>query len=307
MQSSHPIRRWRIAALALLALALTASLASAAAPPSPPVAQTPSKATYQPTRFTQIRRDKAGKPLAMQEAIVRYVPLDASKGNEGLTVDLVGVVHVGDRDFYQTLNKKLKGYDVVLYEGVKGQPKSKLLLAVAAVLAPLIDHDSTAKQLALASQSDHIDYKASNFVHADVTWDEWGDRVEKKGHTKLSITLGVASDVVKMLGGKSEPTSKDPLMRKIQMAEYFAKTQGSKDMGATIEMLLIEVRNDACIDALKKQIAAGKKKIAIFYGSAHNPDFERRLMQDFGMKRQGVEWVDAWDLTGKSRDATKGK
>ena len=91
-----------------------------------------------------------------------------------------------------------------------------------------------------------------------------------------------------------------------QFLEYFEKNQGTKDMGPTIEMLLIEVRNDACIDAMKKQIAAGKKKIAIFYGSGHNPDFEKRLVRDFGMKRKSVEWVDAWDLTGKRvRDDTK--
>jgi len=40
--------------------------------------------------------------------------------------------------------------------------------------------------------------------------------------------------------------------------------------------------HDACIDVLKKQIAAGKKKIAIFTAPATNPDFEKRLVRDFG-------------------------
>jgi hypothetical protein len=299
MQSSQTSRRWRIYSLALLASLAAASLASAAAPP----------ASAQPTRFTQIKRDKSGNPLAMQQAIVRYAPRDAGKGNEGVTVDLVSVIHIGDREFYQDLNKRFKEYDVVLFEGVKGQPKSKLLLVVAAALAPLIDHDATAKQMELDSQSQYVDYTAKNFVHADVTWDEWGERVEKKGHTRLSVTWGVTKDVAAMLFGQSGPAAaKTPLERKVRMAEYFDRSQGTKDMGPTIEMLLIEVRNEACLDVLKKQIAAGKKKIAIFYGSAHNPDFERRLVKDFGLKRKSVEWVDAWDLTGKRvRDNTKGK
>lgn len=299
MQPSQTSRRWRIHALALLASLAAVSLASAAAPPP----------KEQPTRFTRINRDRNGNPLALQKAIVRYAPVDASKGNKGLTVDLVSVVHVGDREFYEKLNKKFKDYDVVLYEGIKGEPKNPLILLVAAGLSLVLDYDSVAKGMDLDSQMKYVDYTAKNFVHADVTWDEWGERVTKKGHTTLSITWGLTTDLVKSFrqsSKSSNTTSKDPLQQKISLAEQFEKEQGSRDMGETIEMLLIDVRNDSCIDALKKQITEGKKKIAIFYGSAHNPDFERRLVKDFGMKANDVEWVDAWDLTGKRvRDKTK--
>src|SRR5262249_16983508 len=148
------------------------------------------------------------------QSIVRYAPLDASKGKEDLSVDLVSVIHIADREFYQGLNKRFEGYDVVLFEGVKGQPKSTLLLLVAAALAPLIDHDGAAKEMQLDSQSKYVDYTAKNFVHADVTWDEWGERVTKKGHTTLSVTWGVAVDVTKMLFGPSQPAAKTPLERK---------------------------------------------------------------------------------------------
>jgi len=289
--------------LALLALAVPLSLAPAAAPPI-------SKDEPLPTRFTRIKRDRSGKPLALQKAIVRYAPREAGKGNEGLTVDLVSVVHVGDREFYQALNKRFKAYDVVLYEGVKGAPKNKLLLLVAGALSRLLDYDSVAKDMALDAQHKYVDYEAANFVHADVTWDDWADRVSKRGYTRTSLTLKLAADLTrsKKQAGPSVSSSRDPIARKVSLAEYFDKTQGSSDLSETMEMLLLDVRNDACMDVLKGQIAAGKKRIAIFYGSAHNPDFERRLMQQFGMRRQSVEYVDAWDLTGgerRRRDATK--
>jgi len=269
MRSSQSLGRWRICALALLASLAAVSLASAAAPPQ----------KEQPTRFTRIKRDKDGKPLALQKAIVRYAPAKSSKASEGLTVDLVSVVHVGDREFYQDLNKRFKDYDVVLYEGVKGQPKSKLLLVVAGALSMVLDYDSVSKEMDLDAQHTYVDYDAKNFVHADVTWDEWGERVTKKGHTTTSVTLGVAADLYKMVrkNKQSPMNAKDPLQRKISLAEQFDRTQHDNDLGETIGMLILDVRNDACIDVLKKQIAAGKKKIAIFYGSAHNPDFERRL------------------------------
>src|SRR5262245_24786619 len=100
MQSSQTIRRWRIHALALLAALAAVSLASAGAPPP----------AEQPTQFTRIKRDKDGKPLAMQQAMVRYEARDASKANDGVTVDLVSVIHIGDREFYQGLNKRFEQY-----------------------------------------------------------------------------------------------------------------------------------------------------------------------------------------------------
>ena len=40
----------------------------------------------------------------------------------------------------------------------------------------------------------------------------------------------------------------------------------------------------------------GKKKLAIFYGAAHCPDLEKRLLAQ-GYTRKGESWVTAWDLS----------
>jgi hypothetical protein len=74
-------------------------------------------------------------------------------------------------------------------------------------------------------------------------------------------------------------------------------------LGKTLNQLLIDDRNAACMKVFQQQLARGKKKIAIFYGAAHMPDFERRLIQDHGMKRQSVEWYNAWDLAPKQINA----
>jgi hypothetical protein len=60
--------------------------------------------------------------------------------------------------------------------------------------------------------------------------------------------------------------------------------------------MLVDDRNAAAMKELQKQLVAGKKKIAIFYGAAHMPDFEKRLAADFGMKPTETRWVTAWDL-----------
>jgi hypothetical protein len=281
-------------AIGAFGLALGLSLA-----PPPVQAQPPARQAFQPTKFTQIKCDANGKPLALQKAIVRYVPAQANKGNEGLSVDLIGVIHIGDQKFYEQLNTVFKDYDVVLYEGVKGQPNNKLL---AEAMKTLLDYQKPADQMDLVTQSKHINYTAANFVHADVSWDDWGKRIQKVDDW-LTLSLSLTADIYNL--AKASPgklpgvAPKDPYQKKIQMAEFHAN-QGDKALGKTLYKLVIELRNDACMEILDRQIATGKKKIAIFYGSGHMLDFERRLLQDYGMQRQSVVWLNAWDLTPKA-------
>ena len=50
------------------------------------------------------------------------------------------------------------------------------------------------------------------------------------------------------------------------------------------------------LEVMKRELASGKKKVALFYGAGHLPDMERRLMSDFQMKRGGQFWMEAWKL-----------
>ena len=67
-------------------------------------------------------------------------------------------------------------------------------------------------------------------------------------------------------------------------------------MGETLNTLLIEDRNQAALKVFQTEMAGGKRKMALFYGAAHMPDFEKRLLADYGLKRDKVEWITAWDL-----------
>ena len=60
--------------------------------------------------------------------------------------------------------------------------------------------------------------------------------------------------------------------------------------------VLLTERNKAAIAALKNALTNNKKDIAIFYGAAHMPDMEERLMKEYGLKRQGSHWLTAWEM-----------
>jgi hypothetical protein len=84
------------------------------------------------------------------------------------------------------------------------------------------------------------------------------------------------------------------------MAEQFEKAEDG--LGPTLNNILIADRNKACLKVFQKEMAKGKKKIGIFYGAAHMPDFEKRLKEEYGLKRQHEQWIEAWDLEDKERD-----
>lgn len=59
--------------------------------------------------------------------------------------------------------------------------------------------------------------------------------------------------------------------------------------------VIVSERNKVALRVLQQQIKAGKQHLAIFYGAAHLPDMEKRLLA-MGFTLQKDEWVTAWDL-----------
>src|SRR5262249_51520473 len=75
---------------------------------APPDAENKEAKKIVASPFLRIQRTARNQPVALETATVRYVP---ASGEGGLTVDLVGVVHIGDRAYYRNLNKQLAQYD----------------------------------------------------------------------------------------------------------------------------------------------------------------------------------------------------
>jgi hypothetical protein len=53
--------------------------------------------------FLRIQRDESREPVALQTVIAKYVPASGAKGVE---IDLVSVVHIGEKAYYERLNRR---------------------------------------------------------------------------------------------------------------------------------------------------------------------------------------------------------
>lgn len=304
-------------ALFLFAAGAVRSIAQVVAPPLPevaqekassdPVAKSKAKKKSEGAEYVRISKSEDGKPDAMQTAIVRY---RGKKGttHEGKVVDLVGVVHIGQGEYYDDLNERLSKYDKVLYElvapdGTRIRPED--LERRRSLLASM--QTGMKDMLNLEYQLEIIDYMADNFRHADMSPDEFAEDLERRGDSVLKMMArmmgaGIASsaktggDAGLLLAFFSPNRSK--MMKQTmarQLIDIEAVTAGMDDENG--ENTLIKGRNAKAFDILKDELEKGSQKVAVFYGAGHLPDMAERLENEFGMKSRKTTWLDAWDLT----------
>jgi len=270
------------------------------------------------SKFLRITQDAKHKPLALETAVVRY---QSTAANKELTVDLVSVVHFGERSYYDKLNKQFEDYDAVLYELVAPRgtriPKAgrkatdNPLLLVQKIATLVLD---------LELQTDRIDYTPKNFIHADLSPNDIAESIRKRGDDNLTLFLKIAADLISqqnreatkaakqraeeanidILSLFTEPTGASKLKR--LLAEQLAALESPEGaLGGTMNTILIRDRNKAVMEVLHKELNAGKKKIAIFYGAGHMSDFERRLGADYSLRPVSTQWLTAWDLRLRER------
>lgn len=270
-----------------------------------------------PPKFLRLTRSDEGELQSMDTAVVHYKPGAEAKVPNDVSVDLIGAVHVGERSYYDELNRRFEDYDVVLYELVApegtrvpqgGGPRSGHPVGML--------QDGMKQMLGLEHQLECVDYQKKNLVHADMSPEQFADTMRDRGENFFTMFF-------RMMGHNMAQQGKNPtqelslfdLLRAMRdpkqsyvlkrlMAEQFENLEGMSDAlsGPNGSTILTE-RNRVALETLREQIDAGHKRIAVFYGAAHLPDMEKRLADDFGLERKGESWVEAWSLKPRVKSA----
>lgn len=255
-------------------------------------------------KFLRLTHDKDNKPVALETPIVRFATPD-----ERSTVDLVAAVHIAEKSYYEQLNREFEGYDAVLYELVAPVESRVPHKDDAGSNHPLSLMQNGMKDLlALEFQLKAIDYTSKNMVHADMSPDEFAESMEKRGESAMTMFARMLGYAMTQQEGADTGAGNGQLLMalfdknrtlalKRVLAEQFENSEGSfAALEGPSGSTLIAGRNKVAIEVLRKQLAAGKKKLAIFYGAAHMSDFEAKLREDFGMTRISTRWLAAWNL-----------
>lgn len=316
------------ASLALLAASLLAasSLSPLAGAEAIPAVKKETKREH--VRYTG--DDKRGK---LETSVVTM-----KKGD--VQVELVGAIHIADPAYYAELTRLFAGYEVLLFELVDGQRMKQQAAAAAEPSqkdpsrpkrplkqgefpddeedAPTAKDRSPALRLigtlmrGLGSyfhfqyQTEGIDYHTKNFVHADVSMDEFLRLQADKGESFLDL-MRKAMEAQLAVGTdrNAEPKGSqlllallgDPSGLKVSMARQLAAAgdivaEMEKRDGGTV---IITERNRKALEVFDREVAAGRKNLGIFYGAAHLVEMEKDL-EKRGYRRTGERWLTAWDI-----------
>lgn len=259
--------------------------------------------------FMRMERNPSGDITSLDTSVVRYRGVSPYSANL-VEVDLISAVHIGSADYYDQLNALFKRYDALLYELIA--PKDHEIRMATPSASPLSKLQlGITNLLGLEFQLDRVDYTAANFVHADLSPEEFTASMRERGETIGSMLLKLltspelledsqrsqANQVVMLftLIQKDSPERRLRLRRllakELQEVERFTNAINGEE-GSTI----LTARNDRALAVLKEQIESGKRTFGIFYGGAHMPDLAEKLRRDFNLTSADTTWITAWPL-----------
>jgi hypothetical protein len=239
--------------------------------------------------------------------------------SDQVLVSLMSVVHVGDRAYYDALQELFAGYDAVLYEMIRDRD-------VEPTDDVGTDHPVSQLQIGMKSmldlefQLDRIDYGRTNFVHADLDPESFANLQTERGESIFGLLFKAALEEQRRQSADPESglnpfsvlfalTSPDSARQlKFLLGQQLGQME---DMLAGIDQTadgrgsaILSGRNEHAMKVLAEQIAQGRKKLAIFYGAGHMPDFERRLLE-LGFRQVGEDWQVAWDIRKSLRPRSR--
>ena len=266
----------------------------------------------EPTEFIRVERDEYENPVGLQTATARYWLRDDA-GQVKLEVCLESVVHFADAAYYRGFEQRFRHYDAVLYELVA--PEGKRIPSVKSERPNFgrLWQQLTAGSLGFAYQIDAIDYQTKNMVHSDLSPAEMAELKQKRGEDDFTMLADMLLDLSRRLNRAASAgklTERPPVevgldvltdpngavrLRRL-LASTFEKGSPAAALNPAQAASLILDRNERAMQVFQEQLDQGERKIALFWGAAHMPDLEKRLILDYGVQPAEIIWRNAWDL-----------
>jgi hypothetical protein len=277
----------------------------------------------------QVQEKKAEKSTESLPDYIRYAEDAANTKLEiaiktfempsGQKVDLVGVVHIADKGYYDVLNKRFDAYDAVLFELV-GNPKRLTENAPPtkeeeenkpAGGAISFLQAAAGKYLKLTFQLGAIDYTKPNMVHADTTAEEFAKMQKERGESMMTLFMRamkaqLTGEIDTTVAGELDTFGLIRILMSKDAAAEFKKVLAkmfdqAESMTAILEgpkgSAILSGRNDVVMKKIKEVLTDKKQqRIAVFYGAAHMPGLEGMLLKDMKAKAAGEEWLPAWTM-----------
>jgi len=285
------------------------------------------KAAVAPEPYVRIENTDSNV-VRLQIAFRKFLPAH----HKGPAIWLAGVSHVGESNYYAMVQEQLDAQTLVLFEGVTGvasgsatddQTTAPAAPGVGAETATAVRggesslQTSMAAALGLVFQLEAVDYNRRNFRHCDLSVAQIRELIAQQPPVSGEAGAGESFEgLLELMQGSSWF---DPLVRvalrlvganpklqglaRLALIDTLDEIQGdpSRLDGLPPEMkqlldVLVQKRNDKVITDLKTELKklGRQDSIAVFYGTGHMPDLERRLRAELHYRPAGQLWLTAF-------------
>jgi hypothetical protein len=251
--------------------------------------------------------------VALQIAARRFVPAQG----RGPVVWLSGASHVGESNYFASLQRHLDAQSLVLFEGVGAKDKKARFNPDEEVS---IQH-TLAASLGLVFQLSAIDYDRQHFRNSDLTLAQLQQLLAGgAGTNRTGRGVGTGSgeefqQLLQIMDGNSflgtllhaglkliGSSPKLQALTKVMLIEILGQLRDDlsqlKGVPPEIQRLLeviIRERNQAVFDDLKAALRAPSppRSISVFYGGGHMAGLERLLREELQYRPADEIWLTA--------------
>lgn len=269
----------------------------------------------------QSLRVLAGKDnWQMQTAVHHY---EDAKGRK---LALAGAVHVGNKDYYEQLNKLFAGYQCVLFEMVGGEHlaedqrmmkngqlpplrQEQLEFARKNMLTTAVLYyamQSLCQRYDFVHQNEHIDYSADNMLHADVSFKELTQMQQQQNSNSLEelLTMSLSAKPQNhLLTLLAEFMGDEDASLRMSMLSAIEQTEQTDDVSSGV---VLYGRNLKCFSVLDQQLAKPLQSFCIFYGAAHLPHMHK-LALERGFEYKNTDYLTAWQVAAPPASPASGQ
>jgi hypothetical protein len=288
----------------------------------------------EPGDYIRIHQTEDGE-VQLQVVIREFVPGEDSPANSP-ALSLVGVTHIGEASYFQSIQTYLAGPEAVLFEGVgfyatkeerrKRQPgagKSKKKDFEGSSQHKMAD------ALGLTFQPLEINYDKDNFYNSDLSMTEFlqyfqpgvkgsiisGEPGEDKEARQFMAVMAGSSIAANIFQGVLRFFGQSPKLQGISrlvlietlgaLGNDLSQADAMPESMAKLMKLIIQRRNRVVLQDLK--IFLRRKDIghlAIFYGAGHMPDLEKRICKTHGYNPAKDIWVTCFSVNPQKSGLT---
>jgi hypothetical protein len=272
--------------------------------------------------------DTPSNLVELQIAVRQFLP----ERHRGPELWLVGVSHIGSSNYYAAVQKRLDEQTLVLFEGVSGAsdaedtvaqpertPTSRPAAPAEAGGAQTALQVSMATALGLEFQLEAINYNRTNFRNCDLSVPQLRALIEEQPKTPGEAGAGPGFEglLQAMQGGSLLDSlvklglrfvAANPKLQglaKLALIDSISEIQGdpsrlqglAPDMKQLLEVLL-QKRNQNILSHLKTELPRRRRadSVAIFYGTGHMPDLERKIRDSLHYHPSSEFWLTAFSV-----------